>query len=164
MCRSVRHPLQEAVFARWLRGQPTLNIINVLVNCWHSSAELAWHGGVYLRSADASLLVGSCCCCLCSSVLVLAQDSWSPAASGLYLLHSITPADFLGPERNLTDRGEELCQLHCRLYNLMSRREENERFGEEMKIEPNWKVFCPLLWPISVENQGRNKAKTIVGQ
>lgn len=54
---------------------PTLNKIDVLVNCSHSSAELAWHGGVYLRSADTSLLAGSCCCYLCSSVLVLAQDS-----------------------------------------------------------------------------------------
>lgn len=52
---------------------------------------------------------------LCFSVLVLAEDSWSAAASGLHLLCSIAPADFLGPERNRTDSGEPHCQVHFNL-------------------------------------------------
>lgn len=52
---------------------------------------------------------------LCSSVLVLAEDSWSAAASGLHLLCSIAPADFLGPERNRDDSGEPHCQVHFNL-------------------------------------------------
>lgn len=107
--------------------------------------------------------MGSCCCCLCSSILVLAQDSWSPAASGFHLLHSITPADFLGPERNLTDRGEELCQLHCSLSNLIGGREENERFGEEMKIELKLKsVLSSALTHFSGKS-GKNQRQNNCG-
>lgn len=52
---------------------------------------------------------------LCSSVLVLAEDSWCAAAFGLHLLCSIAPADFLGPERNRSDSGEPDCQVHFNL-------------------------------------------------
>lgn len=55
------------------------------------------------------------CCWLCFSVLVLAEDPWSAAASWLHLLCSVSLADFLGPERNPTENGEQLCQVQFSL-------------------------------------------------
>lgn len=69
-----------------------------------------------VKVCSAVLSVCAVCCWLSSSVLVLAANPWSAAASGLHVLCSVSPADFLGPERNPTEIGEQLCQLqfhHC---------------------------------------------------
>lgn len=83
---------------------------------------------------------------LCSSVLVLAEDSWSAAASRLHLLCSITPADFLGPERNLTDSGEQHCQVHFNpsLHTRGGKKTPHKGPKEKTKQEIYLKLKCCL--------------------
>ena len=42
------------------------------------------------------------------SILVLAEGSWSSAASGLHILYIVPHGNFLGPERNPNEEGEPL--------------------------------------------------------
>ncbi|XP_071337481.1 heparan-alpha-glucosaminide N-acetyltransferase isoform X2 [Trachinotus anak] len=57
------------------------------------------------RPHDARLLLPQLLSTRRTIVLVLAEDPWSAAASGLHLLCPVSPADFLGPERNPTEIG-----------------------------------------------------------
>lgn len=53
-----------------------------------------------------SVSVYSVCLLMCPSVLVLVKDPRSAPASGLHLLCSVSPADFLGPDTNPRESGE----------------------------------------------------------
>lgn len=124
-CHAVHHPPQEAVAVDWLKRMFLCSIISIswvmmrsdqqeklytseLFPCLCVSCEVARSS----LDAEEDVRFYDVWYRLCSSVLVLAEDSWSAAASRLHLLCSITPADFLGPERNLTDSGEQHCQVH----------------------------------------------------
>lgn len=124
-CRAVRHPPREAVAVDWLKRMFLCSILSIswvmirsgqqeklytseLFLCLCASCEVACSS----PRAEEDVRFYDVWYPLCSSVLVLAEDSWSAAASRLHLLCSIAPADFLGPERNLTDGGEEHCQVH----------------------------------------------------